>query len=73
MARHFSGQRLREARTAAGLSPEQLALNVGRSFHTISAYERGLAQPPICVAARLADAVGRCIEDLLDEEAAHAA
>ncbi|MDW8804617.1 helix-turn-helix transcriptional regulator [Streptomyces scabiei] len=73
MARHFSGQRLRDARTAAGLTVEQLALSVGRSFYSISAYERGRATPPVSMVASLADAVGRCVEDLLAEEASHAA
>ena len=73
MARHFSGAQLRTARIDAGLTPEHLALRVGRSVWSIYAYERGLGQPPLEVAARIAAAVGCSVDDLLAEGVAHAA
>ncbi|MGK3110387.1 helix-turn-helix domain-containing protein [Streptomyces sp. WAC05858] len=73
MARQFSGQRLREARTAAGLSKEALALRVGRSFYSIHEYEHGRVQPSIAVLVALSDALGRPLDDLLTEEARDAA
>lgn len=73
MARHFSGQRLRETRKAAGISIERLAITIGRSAYSIQEYQRGRVTPPVHVIAAIADAVGRPIEDLLDEEEAHAA
>ncbi|MCX5588176.1 MULTISPECIES: helix-turn-helix domain-containing protein [Streptomyces] len=73
MARHFSGRRLREARKTAGLSPEHLAISVGRSAYSIHEYELGRVTPPITVIAAIADALGRSVDDLLTEEEAHAA
>lgn len=73
MARYFSGRRLREARTLAGISPEQLAISVGRSAYSIHEYELGRVTPPINVLASIADTLGRPVDDLLTEEEAHAA
>lgn len=73
MARHFSGQRLRETRKAAGISIERLAITIGRSAYSIQEYQRGRVTPPITVIAAIADALGRPIDDLLDEETADAA
>lgn len=65
MARKFSGPALRRARISAGLRPEQLAVAVGRSVYSISAYERGVATPPVDVLAILADTLGVSVDDLL--------
>ncbi|HEY9409929.1 MAG TPA: helix-turn-helix transcriptional regulator [Jiangellaceae bacterium] len=73
MARQFSGRRLREARTTSGIPVELLALTVGRSAYSIHEYELGRVTPPINVLARIADALGRPVDDLLTEEEAHAA
>lgn len=73
MARHFSGQRLRETRKAAGISIERLAVTIGRSAYSIQEYERGRVTPPINVIADIADTIGRPIDDLLTEEVANAA
>ncbi|MFE9003243.1 helix-turn-helix transcriptional regulator [Streptomyces sp. NPDC007875] len=72
-ARRFSGHRLREARLAAELSPERLALQVERSVYSIHEYERGRVIPPIHVITRLAASVGCSLEDLLTEEVSDAA
>lgn len=73
MARQFSGHRLREARKSAGISPEQLAVNVGRSFYSIREWEQGRVTPSVATLAALADIVGCSVDDLLTEEAADAA
>lgn len=74
MARCFSGQRLREARVAAGLKPERLALLVGRSVYSIHEYERGRSLPSVRVLVALSDALDVPVDVLLDETViAHAA
>ena len=73
MARHFSGQRLRETRKAAGVSVEQLALTIGRTAYSIHEYQRGRVTPPTSIMAAIADALDCKVDDLLAEEAADAA
>jgi transcriptional regulator with XRE-family HTH domain len=73
MARRFSGQLLREKRTAAGIRPELLALRIGRSVYSVHEYERGRVQPPIPVLGDIAAALNCALTDLLSEDAAHAA
>jgi transcriptional regulator with XRE-family HTH domain len=70
VARHFSGQRLREERTAAGISTEQLALAINRSAYSVQEYERGRVRPPVNVLSRIASVLGCTVDDLLDDEAA---
>lgn len=72
MARYFSGQRLREARKAAGISIARLAISVDRSAYTIQEYQRGRITPPIDVLTTMADVLGRPIEALLVDEEVHA-
>jgi transcriptional regulator with XRE-family HTH domain len=67
MARTFSGSRLRNARIAAGLSPEQLAVNIGRSVYSIHSYEIGRVSPPVSVLSQIAHALGVDISDLFGE------
>ncbi|MFF9285242.1 helix-turn-helix domain-containing protein [Streptomyces griseosporeus] len=73
MARYFSGPRLREARKSAGLSPEQLAVNIGRSFYSVREWELGRVTPSVATLAAIADTLGCTVDDLLGEEAANAA
>ncbi|MEU0660267.1 helix-turn-helix domain-containing protein [Streptomyces lavendulocolor] len=73
MARNFSGRRLREARKSAGISAEQLAINVGRSAYSIHEYELGRVTPGVTVLIAIADALGRPVDDLLTEEGTRAA
>jgi transcriptional regulator with XRE-family HTH domain len=68
VAQEFNGRRLRQLRNAAGLPPERLALAVGRSAYTISAYERGVAVPSANMVGRLANAVGARVGDLFDDD-----
>ena len=65
MARIFSGPRLREARKSAGLSPEHLAISVGRSSYSIREYEMGRVTPSVSTLAAMADALGRPVDDFL--------
>ncbi|MFD8453899.1 helix-turn-helix domain-containing protein [Streptomyces coelicoflavus] len=73
MARYFSGPRLRNARKSAGLSPEQLAVSIGRSFYSVREWELGRVTPSVTTLAALADTLGCTVDDLLTEEAANAA
>jgi len=69
MARKFSGRQLRDARLAAGLKIEHLALRIDRSVFTISQYERGHVQPPAGILGAIADALGCTVDDLYAREA----
>jgi transcriptional regulator with XRE-family HTH domain len=62
----FSGQKLREARKAAGVRPELLAVRVDRCLGSIRLYERGEADPPASIVAALADALEIAPGDLYD-------
>lgn len=53
----FSGAKLRMARVAAGVRPETVAIAIGRSSYTISAYERDTVAPPANVIANIATAL----------------
>jgi len=67
MTRQFSGRRLREARVAAGVTTEHLAIFTRRSAYSIHEYERGRVCPPLHVAALLAAALGCTIDDFMDK------
>jgi len=68
MTRHFSGQRLRQERTAAGISIERLALAIDRSAYSVQEYERGRVRPPVNVLSRIASVLGCTVDALLDDE-----
>lgn len=65
MARQFSGQRLRAARQAAGLKPEQLALLIDRSVYSIHQYERDVQVPSVSVLAAIAATLDVSMDSLL--------
>jgi len=67
LTRCFDGQLLRDARVAAHVRPEQLALAVDRSVVTLHAYERGEVHPPVNVLAQIADELGGSVDDFLRE------
>ncbi|MFI6496435.1 helix-turn-helix domain-containing protein [Nonomuraea typhae] len=67
MPRIFSGQRLRDARIAANLPLEYVALAVGRSAHSVRGYELGRTRPSSATVGLLADLLGLAIDDLFDE------
>ena len=56
--------RLRQARTEAGLTQEELARRIGVSRKTINTVENKIFTPSTLVALLLADALGRSVEDL---------
>ncbi|WP_367324807.1 helix-turn-helix domain-containing protein [Streptomyces sp. HUAS ZL42] len=65
MALAFCGPRLRDQRRLAGITAAQLAARVGRSTSSVLAYEVGAVQPPLTVAAGLADALSVHLDLLL--------
>jgi transcriptional regulator with XRE-family HTH domain len=54
----FDGALLRRARIDAGMSREQLALDIHRSYLTVSNYETGKGTPTVATLAELAAALG---------------
>jgi transcriptional regulator with XRE-family HTH domain len=54
----FSPEELRRRRGAAGMSREELAFRVGRSFQSIGFYESGAVQPPVRILVRIAEVLG---------------
>jgi transcriptional regulator with XRE-family HTH domain len=69
MPRTYSSRRLRQARLAAGLKPERLALLIDRSVWSIHQYERGTVTPPAPVLGQLADQLGCSVDDFFVREA----
>lgn len=61
----FDGHNLREARIAAGLRPESVALAIGKSVYTIHEYERGRVTPPADAIAALSRLLGVSADHLL--------
>jgi transcriptional regulator with XRE-family HTH domain len=64
----FSPERLRAARIAAGLTPEQLATAIGRSSFSTRRYESGQSRPRAGDLGRLADALGISPGDLFESD-----
>ena len=56
--------RVRELRTAAGLTQQQLAEQVHVSSRTIISLEKGQYNPSLLLAYRIAELFGTTIEDL---------
>lgn len=65
----YSPTQLRERRRAAGLSQEQLAVAIGRSYSSVRFYERGVTTPPADVLTALAVAIGCAPTDFFTEAA----
>ncbi|AYD84517.1 helix-turn-helix DNA binding protein [Microbacterium phage Ekko14] len=61
---------LRATRGAAGLSARAMALQIGVSHGTISAWERGISEPSVSQFMRWAEATGQAPERLLPPHAA---
>lgn len=68
--RTFSGRALCQHRTRLGWRYEHLAVRINRSAAAVRMYECGRANPPVDVAAQMADALGVPLDALLDEAAA---
>ena len=58
------GSRLREVRTAAGLTQAEVADKVGVSRKTVNTVENGVFVPSTTLALSLARALGVTVEDL---------
>lgn len=58
------GARLREVRTAAGLTQAELAARIAVSRKTINTVENGVFIPSTLLALKLAEALGKRVEDL---------
>lgn len=56
--------KLRELRTARGLTQQQLAAQVHVSARTILSIEKGQYNPSLMLAYRLAEVFGTSVEDL---------
>jgi ribosome-binding protein aMBF1 (putative translation factor) len=67
-ARAFNGSALRDQRRLAGFSAAQLAATVDRSEWAVRGYETGRINPPVTVAAGLADALGLPLDRLLADD-----
>lgn len=63
----FDPARLAQLRRNAGLSREQLAVAIGRSYPSIGFYERGHVVPPVRVLMRLAEVLDANVEDFFEE------
>ena len=68
MAKQNSGEMLKHARLARGLSQVELADHAGISRQALSAIESGAYQPGVSVALKLARELERSVEDLFGEE-----
>jgi transcriptional regulator with XRE-family HTH domain len=72
VVRSFSGQRLRELRTAANVRREALAVAVDRSFSSVVKWERDENIPTANDIGRIAHALGVGVEELYDDVTAGA-
>ena len=63
----FSALCLREAREARGLTREQLAVRIGRSYPMLAQYEAGSKVPSVEALMRIADELGRPVGYFFDE------
>ncbi len=61
-------RKLTQARQSAGVSREQAAVSIGRSWSSLAAYERGAIVPPLPVLDRLARLYGVRLPDLVTTE-----
>ena len=62
------GQKLKEKRTALGLSQEDLAKAVGVSRQTVSSWENNRSYPDIGSILKLSDLYGASLDELLKED-----
>lgn len=64
MTPKFSGRALKAARLAAGLKPEQLAIEIGRSAASVLQYERDDNLPTVGTVCAIAAALNVSVADL---------
>ena len=72
MRRVFSGARSRQLRVNAGLRTEAVAMHIGRSWYSVTEYEKGRVTPSTPTLVAMADLYG-CTIDAFFEEAADVA
>ena len=60
--------KLRKLRKATGLTMKQVGDKVGKTESCICQYEKGLRNPPVSVAKRLAPVLGCDWEDLYEDD-----
>jgi len=60
------GNKIKTARTNAGISQRNMATKLGLSYSTYSNYENGYSEPPMEVLIQLCDILGISIEQLLE-------
>ncbi|CAN5645144.1 hypothetical protein BH24ACT15_BH24ACT15_31820 [soil metagenome] len=65
--RWTTGERLRKARIVAGLTPEEMATDIGRSDRTIRNYESDTTQAPLLVVRQYAMRCGVPLAWLMDQ------
>ena len=63
----FNGAALREKRESRNMTREQLAVRLDRSAMSVVRYELGMADPPLRVAAHMAQILGVSVFDLLHD------
>lgn len=63
-----TGQRIKAARKVAGMTQAELAQKLDIPFQSISQWERALRNPKRETLARIADALGVTVNDLLGQE-----
>lgn len=59
---------IQQARKAAKLTQAQLAEKIGKGFSTVQKYELGLANPPIDVLRKIAEALEVPLTDLVSQD-----
>jgi transcriptional regulator with XRE-family HTH domain len=64
----FDPDRLIALRTKAGLSREQLAVMLGRSYFSVRFYELGKINPPTAIIGRLASLLDCAPSDFFTDE-----
>lgn len=62
------GQKLKEARTIAGLKQEELAQKIGVSRQTVSNWENNRSYPDIASMMKLSDLYGLSLDEMLKED-----
>ncbi len=62
------GQRLRDARNAAGLTLVQFAEKIDTSFQAVARFETGACLPSVPVLCRIADALSTSTDALLGRQ-----
>lgn len=65
------GERIQKYRKESGLTQRQLSELIGKTFSSVQKYELGLAEPPLNVLQKIADALGVPVSSLLYDGTIH--